>query len=189
MVIARLGVRFTKMSLRWQTRNKKNNFAETLFRNPYASQPVVRVKNGMALPGSCFWARVHGCFSWFLIAKLTFSAKLGCPITRIGSSDCGIWGPQWDVELPLSEALNFISLRLFLEPQWGFEFNSLRSCFLPQWDRNLCDTFVTFDTDVKNSLHAPLPHWGGFSPHMACFPRPDFLKSEVWFFKIWSRIF
>ena len=121
-------------------------------------------------------------FMDLVIAKLTLSAKLGCPITRIGSSDCGIWGPQWDVELPLSEALNFISLRLFLEPQWGFEFNSLRSCFLPQWDRNLCDTFVTFDTDVKNSLHAPLPHWGGFSPHMACFPRPDFLKSEVWFF-------
>ena len=184
MVIACLGVRFTKISLRWQTRNKKNNFAETLFRSLYASQPVVRVKNGMALPGSCFWARVHRSFSWFLIAKLTLSAKLRRQSNKNGSSDCRIWEPQWDVELALSEAVNFISLRSFLKPQWGFEFNSLRSCFSTSVRLNLCDTFVSFDIDVKNSLHVPLPHWGGISPHMVCFPKPDFFKSEFWFFKI-----
>ena len=133
---------------------------------------------------------IRGNFSW----NLSLPSSRSRPnrllrLLKMKASDCWIWGPQWGVELRLSEALNFISLRLFLEPQWGFEFKSLRSCFLPQWDRNLCDTFVNFDTDVKNSLHVPSPHWEGISPHMACFLRPDFLKSEVWFFKIWGRVF
>ena len=174
MVIACLGVRFTKMSLRWQTRNKKNNFAETLFRSLYASQPVVRVKNGMALPGSCFWARVHGCFSWFLIAKLTLSAKLGCPITGIGSSDYGIWGPQWGCFWSLSEAVSEASVRLRIQLTEivFFYLSEIEFVWYIRQFWYWCEEFIACSV---TSLRWYFSSYGLFS--------------EARFFKIWALIF